>query len=91
MCSRTFHEPRTSLVNNLGEKVRLQLAHADLTIRRHPKTFSAIVTAALTFSGVTAFGVAPLSMIDSTPKNVQTVVETVTPTGLDEQAEALAE
>lgn len=91
MCSRTFHEPRTSLVNNLGEKVRLQLAHADLTIRRHPKTFSAIVTAVLTFSGVTAFGVAPLSMIDSTPKNVQTVVETVTPTGLDEQAEALAE
>lgn len=78
-------------MNKLGEKVRLQLAHADLTIRRHPKTFSAIVTAALTFSGVTAFGVAPLSMIDSTPKNVQTVVETVTPSGLDEQAEALAE
>ncbi|NZD45931.1 M23 family metallopeptidase [Sphaerotilus sulfidivorans] len=91
MRPRTFHEPRTSLVNKLGEKVRLQLAHADLTIRRHPKTFSAIVTAALTFSGVTAFGVAPLSMIDSTPKNVQTVVETVTPSGLDEQAEALAE
>ena len=52
---RTFHEPRTSLVNNLGEKVRLQLAHADLTIRRHPKTFSAIVTAVLallTFLGI---------------------------------------
>ena len=78
-------------MNNLGEKARLHLAHADLTVRRHPKTFSAIVTAVLTFSGVTAFGVAPLSMVDSTPKNIQLVTESVSPEGLAEQAEALAE
>lgn len=79
------------LVNNLGEKARLHLAHADLTVRRHPKTFSAIVTAVLGLSGVTAFGVAPLSMVDSTPKNIQMVTESVSPEGLAEQAEALAE
>ncbi|WP_338414873.1 peptidoglycan DD-metalloendopeptidase family protein [uncultured Sphaerotilus sp.] len=78
-------------MNNLGEKARLHLAHADLTVRRHPKTFSAIVTAVLTLSGVTAFGVAPLSMVDSTPKNIQTVTESVSPEGLAAQAEALAE
>jgi murein DD-endopeptidase MepM/ murein hydrolase activator NlpD len=78
-------------VNNLGEKARLHLAHADLTVRRHPKTFSAIVTAVLTFSGVTAFGVAPLSMVDSTPRNIQLVTESVSPEGLAEQAEALAD
>ncbi|MFM2052445.1 MAG: hypothetical protein RL456_482 [Pseudomonadota bacterium] len=78
-------------MNNLGEKARLHLAHADLTIRRHPKTFSAIFTAILTFSGVTAFGVAPLSMVESAPSNVQIVTQTVAPEGLEEQAEALAE
>lgn len=82
---------KNRLVNNLGEKARLHLAHADLTVRRHPKTFSAIVTAILTFSGVTAFGVAPLSMVDSTPKNIQMVTESVSPEGLAEQAEALAD
>jgi murein DD-endopeptidase MepM/ murein hydrolase activator NlpD len=82
---------KNRLVNNLGEKARLHLAHADLTVRRHPKTFSAIVTAVLTCSAVTAFGVAPLSMVDSTPKNIQMVTESVSPEGLAEQAEALAE
>ena len=78
-------------MNNLGEKARLHLAHADLTVRRYPKTFSAIVTSVLAFSGVTAFGVAPLSMVDSTPKNLQFVTESVSPEGLTEQAEALAD
>lgn len=89
--SHACHEPRIDLVNNLGEKARLHLAHADLTVRRYPKTFSAIVTAVLTLSGVTAFGVAPLSMVDSTPKNLQLVTESVSPEGLAEQAEALAD
>lgn len=78
-------------MNKLGEKARLHLAHADLTIRRYPKTFSAIITTILTCSGVTAFGVAPLSMVDATPKNVQMVTETVAPAGLSAQAEALAD
>ena len=78
-------------MSNLAEKARLHLAHADLTIRRYPKTFSAIFTAILSFSAVTAFGVAPLSMVESKPSDLQTVVETVAPEGLEEQAEALAE
>jgi hypothetical protein len=82
---------KTDLVNNLGEKARLHLAHADLTVRRYPKTFSAIITSVLTFSGVTAFGVAPLSMVDSTPSNLEFVTESVSPEGLAAQTEALAE
>jgi murein DD-endopeptidase MepM/ murein hydrolase activator NlpD len=45
----------------------------------------------LTFSGVTAFGVAPLSMVDSTPSNLEFVTESVSPEGLAAQTEALAE
>lgn len=60
-------------------------------VHTHPRSLSAAVMVVLAGFGVTAFGTAPLTMLDASLPPQRLVTETVTPDGIQSQLDALAE
>jgi murein DD-endopeptidase MepM/ murein hydrolase activator NlpD len=78
-------------VNPIQEHLRLNLARADLALRHHPRVISGAVLALLLGSGFTAFGVAPLTTLDSTPVVTRIVTEQLAAQDLTDQLQLLDE
>jgi murein DD-endopeptidase MepM/ murein hydrolase activator NlpD len=74
-------------LDNVSAAARL-LARTDLLLQRHPRRLTAAVAIMLLGSAVTAFGVAPLAP-DAADLPRSVVTESVTPTSLDAQLQAL--
>jgi murein DD-endopeptidase MepM/ murein hydrolase activator NlpD len=79
------------MVKNFGEHTRHWMARAELALRHHPRVISGAVLTLLLGSGVTAFGVAPLTAIDTTPVATHIISESFAPQDLSGQLQALDE
>jgi murein DD-endopeptidase MepM/ murein hydrolase activator NlpD len=79
------------MVKNFGEHTRHWMARAELALRHHPRVISGAVLTLLLGSGVTAFGVAPLTAIDTTPVATRIINETLATQDLSGQLQALDE
>lgn len=69
--------------------MRLSLARAERVLRQHPRVLSGAALTLLLGSAVTAFGVAPLTPIDTTPVSTRIITETMAVPDLAPQAHAL--
>ncbi len=69
--------------------MRLSLARAELLLRQHPRVLSGAALTLLLGSAVTAFGVAPLTPIDTTPVSTRIITETLAVPDLATAASAL--
>ncbi len=69
--------------------MRLSLARAELALRQHPRVLSGAALTLLLGSAVTAFGVAPLTPIDTTPVSTRIITETMPVPDLASQSLAL--
>ncbi|MGY0196376.1 peptidoglycan DD-metalloendopeptidase family protein [Leptothrix sp. BB-4] len=72
-----------------SEHVRLCMARAELALRQHPRVLSGAALTLLLGSAVTAFGVAPLTPIDTTPVSTRIITETLSVPDLAQQASSL--
>lgn len=69
--------------------MRLSLARAERVLRQHPRVLSGAALTLLLGSAVTAFGVAPLTPIDTTPVSTRIITETMAVPDLAPQAQAI--
>ncbi|RZS53108.1 peptidase M23-like protein [Sphaerotilus mobilis] len=69
--------------------MRLSLARAELALRQHPRVLSGAALTLLLGSAVTAFGVAPLTPIDTTPVSTRIITEAMAVPDLTPQSLAL--
>ncbi|MDP4301891.1 M23 family metallopeptidase [Leptothrix discophora] len=65
------------------------MARAELALRQHPRVLSGAALTVLLGSAVTAFGVAPLTPIDTTPVSTRIITETLGVPDLGAQEQAL--
>src|SRR5207237_6765104 len=83
---------RTELIssNAIDRALAAAAAHTGRFVSAHPRSLSAAVMLALAGFGVTAFGISPLAF---DPANLpqRLVTETVTPSDIQSQLDALAE
>lgn len=80
---------QTLLIHDLAPLVRRSLAQTELKLRQHPRAVSATVLTLLLGTGVTAFGVAPLTVVDPSPVATQLIQQEVQAVAVPSQLEAL--
>ncbi len=80
---------QTLLIHDLAPLVRRSLAQTELKLRQHPRAVSAAVLTLLLGTGVTAFGVAPLTVVDPSPVATQLIQQEVQAVAVPSQLEAL--
>jgi murein DD-endopeptidase MepM/ murein hydrolase activator NlpD len=79
------------MVKIYGQHARHWMARAEFALRHHPRVISGAVLTLLLGSGVTAFGVAPFTTIDTTPVATRIISENFAPQELSDQLQALEE
>lgn len=74
-----------------GAQARLWAARVELALRHHPRAISGAVLTLLLGTGVTAFGVAPLTTLDAAPAPIRLISQEVSLNHLASQVAALDE
>jgi murein DD-endopeptidase MepM/ murein hydrolase activator NlpD len=77
------------LAISLAESLRFWLARTELMARRHPRTVSSAVATLLLGTAVTAMGVAPLALVDTSAPPQRLVTQMLQPERLQPQIEAM--
>jgi murein DD-endopeptidase MepM/ murein hydrolase activator NlpD len=79
------------LFKNFENQARNWMARAELGLRHHPRAISGAVLTLLLGTGVTAFGVAPLTTLDDSPLATRVIQQDIELAGLEAQIAALDE